>query len=47
VVITELSVFRIRDGSLQLTELFDGVSLEDVRRTTAAPFEVALGAGAR
>jgi 3-oxoacid CoA-transferase subunit B len=47
VVITELSVFRIRDGSLQLTELFDGVTLEDVRRTTAAPFEVALEAGAR
>jgi 3-oxoacid CoA-transferase B subunit len=47
VVITELSIFRIRDGSLQLTEFFDGVTLEDVRRTTTAPFEVALEGGAR
>jgi 3-oxoacid CoA-transferase B subunit len=45
-IITELSVFRVRDGGLALTELLDGASLEDVRAATAAPFAVEL-AGSR
>ena len=42
VVVTELSVFRVRDGGLVLTELLGGASLDDVARVTAAPYEVAL-----
>ncbi len=42
VVVTELSVFRLRDGGLVLTELSSGVSIEDVRSVTAAPFTVDL-----
>jgi 3-oxoacid CoA-transferase B subunit len=38
VVITELSVFRRRDGVLHLTELFDGVTLDDVAAVTTAPY---------
>ena len=40
VVITELSVFRIRDGALVLTELLDGATLEDVSAVTTAAFTV-------
>ena len=43
VVVTELAVFRLRDGMLVLTELLDGATLEQVRAVTAAPFAVALG----
>jgi 3-oxoacid CoA-transferase/3-oxoacid CoA-transferase subunit B len=42
VVITELSVFRLREGTLVLTELLDGATLEDVRAATAAPFTIDL-----
>ena len=42
VVITELSVFRLRDGALVLTELQGGATVEDVRAVTAAPFAVDL-----
>ncbi len=42
VVVTQLSVFRVRDGGLVLTELLGGASLDDVARVTAAPYEVAL-----
>jgi 3-oxoacid CoA-transferase B subunit len=42
VVITELSVFRLVDGELRLTELLDGATVDDVAAVTAAPFVVAL-----
>jgi 3-oxoacid CoA-transferase B subunit len=42
VVVTELAVFRIRDGSLLLTELLDGATLEDVQAVTEAQFNVEL-----
>ena len=42
VVITELSVFRILNGELHLTELLDGVTLDDVTAVTSAPFAVSL-----
>ena len=42
VIVTELSVFRIVDGELRLTELIDGASLEDVEAVTSAPFVVTL-----
>jgi len=42
VVVTELCVFRLRDGALVLTELLGDATLEDVRAATAAPFAVAL-----
>jgi 3-oxoacid CoA-transferase len=42
VVVTELSVFRMRDGVLHLTELLDGVTLEDVQAATEASFVVSL-----
>ena len=42
IVTTELSVFRLRDGALCLTELLDGVSLDDVAAVTTAPFVVSL-----
>src|SRR5882757_1720274 len=41
-VITELSVFRIRDGALVLTELLDGATEQDVRAVTSAEFAVDL-----
>ena len=44
VVITELAVFRLREGSLALTELLGGATVEDVRAVTATSFEVALAA---
>jgi 3-oxoacid CoA-transferase B subunit len=42
VVVTELSVFRVRAGALVLTELLEGATLEDVARVTAAPYVTAL-----
>jgi 3-oxoacid CoA-transferase subunit B len=42
VIITELSVFRLRDGELHLTELLDGVTLDDVAAVTTASFTVSL-----
>jgi len=42
VIVTELSVFRLRNGELHLTELLDGVTLEDVAAVTTAPFVVSL-----
>jgi 3-oxoacid CoA-transferase B subunit len=44
VVVTELAVFRCTDGSLRLTELLDGASLEDVAGVTSAPYAVDLEA---
>ena len=40
-VVTELATFRVRDGGLVLEELVDGVSLEELRGRTAAPFRTA------
>ena len=42
VIITELSVFRRRNGELYLTELLDGVTLDEVAAVTTAPFTVSL-----
>ena len=42
VIITELSVFRLQDGELRLTELLDGATLDDVAAVTTAPFVVSL-----
>lgn len=42
VVVTELSVFRLRDGKLHLTELLGGATLDDVAAVTTAPFVVSL-----
>jgi 3-oxoacid CoA-transferase B subunit len=42
VIVTELSVFRIRDGELRLTELLGEATVDDVAQVTAAPFVVAL-----
>ena len=42
VIVTELGVFRVRDGKLHLAELADGVTLADVEAATAAPFTVSL-----
>ena len=42
VVITELSVFRLVDGELRLTELLDGATVDDVAAVTTAPFVVAV-----
>jgi acyl CoA:acetate/3-ketoacid CoA transferase beta subunit len=42
VVITELSVFRVRDGALVLVELLGGATTEDVKAVTAAEFSVDL-----
>ena len=42
VVVTELSVFRVRDGRLTLTDLADGVTVNDVTAVTPAPFVVDL-----
>ncbi|MGZ8695206.1 MAG: 3-oxoacid CoA-transferase subunit B [Gaiellaceae bacterium] len=42
VVITELSVFRLLEGRLHLTELLDGVTLDDVAAVTTAPYVVSL-----
>ncbi len=42
VIITELSVFRVRDGELHLTELLDDATLEDVAAVTTAPFAISF-----
>jgi 3-oxoacid CoA-transferase subunit B len=42
VIITELSVFRLRNGELCLTELLDGATVDDVAAVTTAPFVVSL-----
>ncbi len=42
VVITEMSVFRLRGKGLVLTELLDGATIADVRAVTTARFEVEL-----
>ena len=42
VVVTERAVFRIRSGSLVLTELLDGASVDDVVSVTEAAFTVEL-----
>ena len=42
VVVTELAVFRFRDGSLHLTELLDGATVEKVEAVTTSAFAVAL-----
>ena len=42
VIVTELSVFRLQDGALRLTELLDGATLDDVAAVTTAPFVVSL-----
>ena len=39
---TELAVFRFRDGALALTELLGGATLEDVEAVTEARFDVEL-----
>jgi 3-oxoacid CoA-transferase len=42
VIVTELSVFRVRDGRLALTELLSDASVEDITAVTGAPFTVEL-----
>lgn len=42
VVITDLAVFRFRDGELHLTALMPGVSLDQVREKTECDYVVAL-----
>ena len=42
VIVTELSVFRRRDGQLHLTELLEGTTLDDVAAVTTAPYLVSL-----
>jgi len=42
VVVTELAVFRLLEGSLVLSELLGGATLEDVERVTEARYSVAL-----
>ena len=42
VIVTELSVFRIHDGELRLTELLGEATVDDVTEVTGAPFVVAL-----
>lgn len=41
-LITELAVFNFQDGKMQLVELQDGVTLEEVEEKTEAMFEVKL-----
>ena len=42
VVVTELSVFRLRNGALVLTELLGDATVERVQAATGAPFDVDL-----
>jgi 3-oxoacid CoA-transferase B subunit len=44
VIVTELSVFRVSKGELQLAELLDGATVDDVEAATSAPFTVRLEA---
>jgi len=39
-VVTELATFRLRDGGLVLEELVEGVSIDEVRARTSAPFRL-------
>jgi len=41
-IITEMGVFEFIEGKLVLTEITDGVSLEDIKALTPASYEVAL-----
>ena len=41
-LITDLAVFDFQDGTMQLVELQDGVTLEEVQEKTEAMFEVEL-----
>jgi 3-oxoacid CoA-transferase len=40
--ITNLAVFKYLQGKLTLIELMPGVSLEEVKKNTAADFAIAL-----
>ncbi len=42
VVVTELSVFRLREGALVLTELLGDTTVEQVRAATGASFDIDL-----
>jgi 3-oxoacid CoA-transferase B subunit len=42
VIVTELCVFRLRDGGLRLTELLEGATVDDVTAATTAPFTLDL-----
>ena len=42
VVVTELAVFRFRNGSLALTELLEGATVEHVEQVTEANYSVEL-----
>jgi 3-oxoacid CoA-transferase len=42
VIVTELSVFRLVEGELRLTELLNGATVDDVAAVTTAPFIVTL-----
>jgi 3-oxoacid CoA-transferase len=44
VVVTELSVFHVRDGTLHLTELLGDATVEQVEAVTSASFTLALEA---
>ena len=41
-LITDLAVFNFQDGKMQLVELQDGVTLEEVQEKTVAMFDVKL-----
>lgn len=41
-LITDLAVFDFKDGRMQLVELQEGVTLEEVQEKTEAQFEIAL-----
>ena len=42
-VITELAVFKFRDGAMYLTELMPGATLEEVKEKTEAEYTVSIG----
>jgi 3-oxoacid CoA-transferase B subunit len=42
VVVTELSVFRLRDGALVLTELLGDATVDQVQKATGTPFDIDL-----
>ena len=41
-IITDLGVFEIIGGAMQLIELAEGITLEEITAKTEAPFTVAL-----
>lgn len=41
-IVTELSVFRVREGRLLLVEVLEGATLDDVAAATGASYEVEL-----